>query len=172
MWQGSCHEVLDRRASNRKEWLSKETWSRITQIKCLKEEINRSSAEQARKRDLKSTYWQLSRDVRKNAIKDKKEFFFPLATEAKNAAWQQNMKRSYQITRTMSGKRSKLKTAVKNKEGRIVFTESGLFFFLTWCQRGRYTIFLLIVINLLFQILWESTSFLLWCQMQFPENNT
>ena len=35
-WQESCNEVLNRRASNRQEWLFKETWSLITQKKCLK----------------------------------------------------------------------------------------------------------------------------------------
>jgi len=53
-----------------------------------------------------------------------KEFFNALATEAENAARQRNMKRVYDITGIMSGKRSKLTRAVKNKEGRTISMES------------------------------------------------
>ncbi|KAL9959942.1 hypothetical protein ACROYT_G033321 [Oculina patagonica] len=37
-WQESCDEVLGRRASNRKEWLSNKTWSLILQRKGVKKE--------------------------------------------------------------------------------------------------------------------------------------
>jgi len=39
---------------------------------------------------------------------------------------------------------------------------SEIFFIPTRCQWGRYTIFLSIVMNLLFQIVWDSISVLLW----------
>ena len=47
-----------------------------------------------------------------------------LATEAENAVGQRNMKKFYEITRTVSGKRSKLTRAVKNKDGRTISTDS------------------------------------------------
>ncbi|XP_078357262.1 uncharacterized protein LOC144642146 [Oculina patagonica] len=121
-WQESCDEVLGRRASDRKEWLSNETWSLTLQRKGVKEEMN-GCKEQARQRDLTSRYWKLNKDVRKSARKDKKEFFNALATEAETAAGQRNMKRLYEITRAMSGKKSKQTRPVKNKEGRTISTE-------------------------------------------------
>ena len=41
-------------------------------------------------------------------------------------------------------------------------TRSKICFIPARCQWGRYTIFLSIVMNLLFQIVWDSTSVLLW----------
>ncbi|XP_078382358.1 uncharacterized protein LOC144665054 [Oculina patagonica] len=79
--------------------------------------------EQDRQRDLTSRYWKLNKEVRKSARKDKKEFFNALATEAETAAGQRNMNWLYEITRTMSGKKSKQTRPVKNKEGRTISTE-------------------------------------------------
>ena len=55
-WHESCDEVLCRRVSNRKECLSEESWSLITQRKCFKE-MNECK-EQARKKDLASLHRQ------------------------------------------------------------------------------------------------------------------
>ena len=46
-----------------------------------------------------------------------------LAIEAESAAGQRNMKRLYDITRTMSGKRSRPPEQVKNKDGFIITEE-------------------------------------------------
>ena len=100
-WQESCDEFPGKRKRNQKEWLSAETWSLITQRKRLKVEISRCT-EQAKKSNLTSRYWQLNKDVRKSAKKDKKEFLNTLATEAESAAGQRNMKRLHDITRTTS----------------------------------------------------------------------
>ena len=121
-WQTSCDEVLGKRRKSQKEWLSADTWNLITQRKRLKVEIN-SCTEQAKKNNLKSRYWQLDKDVRKSAKKDKKAFFDTLATEAESVAGQRNMKRLYDITRTMSGKRSRPLEPVKNKDGVIITQE-------------------------------------------------
>ena len=88
----------------------------------MKVEIN-SCTEQPKKSNLTSRYWQLNKDVRKSAKKDKKAFFDTLATEAESAAGQRNMKRPYDITRTLSGKRSKPPEPVKNKDGVIITEE-------------------------------------------------
>ena len=120
-WQKSCDEVLGKRRKSQKEWLSAETWNLITQRKRLKVDINSCSG-QAKKSNLTSRYWQLNKDVRKSAKKDKKAFLDTLATEVESAAGQRNMKRLYDITRAMSGKRSRPPEPVKNKDG-IIITE-------------------------------------------------
>ena len=71
----------------------------------LKEKINECN-EQARKRDLSSKFWEYNSAVRKSTKKDKKESINALTTEAETAAGQCNMKRLYEKTRTMSGKRN------------------------------------------------------------------
>ena len=65
-WQESRDDVLGKRASNRKEWLSNQTWSLILQRKGVKEETN-GCKEQARQRALTSRYWKLNNEVRKSA---------------------------------------------------------------------------------------------------------
>ena len=96
--------------------------------------------EQAKKSNLTSRYWQLSnKDVRKSAKKDKKAFFDTLATEAESAAGQRNMKRLYDITRTMSGKRSRPPKPVKNKDGVIITKEQE--------QRARWVEYFRDILN-------------------------
>ena len=121
-WQESCDEVVGKRKRTQKEWLSAETWNLITQWKRLKVEISRCN-EQAKKSSLTLMYLQLNKDVKKSAKKDKKEFYNTLATEAESAAGQRNMKRLYDITRTMSGKRRSQSKPVKSKEGVTITTE-------------------------------------------------
>ena len=133
-WQKSCDEVLGKRRKSQKEWLSAETWNLITQRKRLEVEIN-SCTEQAKKNNLTSRYWQLNKDIRKSAKKDKKAFFDTLAAEAESAAGQRNMKRLYDITRTMLGKRSRPPEPVKNKDGVIVTEEQEQR--ATWAEHFR-----------------------------------
>ena len=121
-WKKSCDEILGKGRKILKEWLSAETWNLITQRKQLKAEIY-SCTEQVKKSNLTSRYWQLNKDVRKNAKKDRKAFFDTLATEAESEAGQRNMKRLYDITRTTSGKRSRPPVPVKNKDGAIITEE-------------------------------------------------
>ena len=104
----------------------------------MKVEIN-NCAEQAKKNNLTSRYWQLDKDVKKSAKKDKKALFGTLATEAESAAGQRNMKRLYDITRTMSGKRSRPPEPVKNKDGVIITEEQE--------QRARWAEHLRDILN-------------------------
>ena len=67
----------------------------------LEVEISRCN-EQAKENSLTSMYWQLNKDVRKSATKDKKEFFNTLAMEC--AAGQRIMKSLYDRPRPRSRK--------------------------------------------------------------------
>ena len=71
----------------------------------LKVEIGRCN-EQGKKSSLTLIYQQFNMDVKKSAKKDKKEFYNTLATEGESAAGQGDMKRLYDIIRTISGERS------------------------------------------------------------------
>ena len=111
-----------KRERGQKEWLSEEKWNLITQVKRLKVGISRC-AEQGKKSNLTSRYWQLNKDVRKSAKKDKKKFLNALATEAKSGVGERNMKRLPGITKTMSVNGSRHPKPVKNKEGVAIFEE-------------------------------------------------
>lgn len=113
-WKESCDEILGKRKRNQKE-----TWNLITKRKCFTVEINRCN-EQARENSLTSRYCQLHKDVKKSA---KKEFFNALSTEAESAAGHRNMKRLYDITRIISGRRGSPTKQVKNKEGVTITTK-------------------------------------------------
>lgn len=51
----------------------------------LEVEISRCN-QQAKENSLTSMYWQLNKDVRKSATKDKREFFNTLAMECRNCS--------------------------------------------------------------------------------------
>ena len=104
-WQESCGEVLGKRKITQKDWLLAETWNLITQRKRLKVEIGRCN-EQDKKSSLTLIYQQFNMNVTTSTKKDNKEFYNTLATEDESTAGQGDMKRLYDITRTISGERS------------------------------------------------------------------
>nr|KAG5710147.1 hypothetical protein BaRGS_006666 [Batillaria attramentaria] len=102
-WTATCREVLGKKTRQHKEWLTSDTWDLITERKRLKDLINHTD-DQDDKRDLQAQYWDVNRQVKRSARNDKRNFINDLTEEAETAAGQRNMKRLYEITRTLSGK--------------------------------------------------------------------
>nr|KAG5685242.1 hypothetical protein BaRGS_035258 [Batillaria attramentaria] len=105
-WTATCREVLGKKTRQHKEWLTSDTWDLITERKRLKDLINHTD-DQDHKRDLQAQYWDVNRQVKRSARNDKRNFINDLTEEAETAAGQRNMKRLYEITRTLSGKNNK-----------------------------------------------------------------
>ena len=99
-WQESCNEVLGKGTETRKSGCRQKhgIWS---PSKCFQAKIGRCN-EQTKKSSLTSMHWQLNKDVRKSAKKDKKEFFNTLATEAESAG-QRNITRTEVDSQTQLG---------------------------------------------------------------------
>nr|KAG5704722.1 hypothetical protein BaRGS_005178 [Batillaria attramentaria] len=114
-WTATCREVLGKKTRQHKEWLTSDTWDLITERKRLKDLINHTD-DQDHKRDLQAQYWDVNRQVKRSARNDKRNFINDLTEEAETAAGQRNMKRLYEITRTLSGKNNNPTRPVKDKK--------------------------------------------------------
>ena len=121
-WKTTCQAVLGKKTKKHKEWLTTETWALITERKQLKDQVNQAQ-EHEEKQELQTLYWEKNRQVKKNARKDKRNFIEGLTQEAETAAGQRNMKRLYEITRTLSGKNSQPSRPVKDKNGNAITSE-------------------------------------------------
>lgn len=128
-WTSTCKEVLGKRRRKQKEWLTTDTWDLITQRKHLKDQIIQTQ-DQEHKQDLQAQYWDINRQVKRSARNDKRRYINNLTEEAETAAGQRNMKRLYEITRTLSGKNSNPTRPVKNKNGEVITREED--------QRARW----------------------------------
>nr|KAG5708548.1 hypothetical protein BaRGS_032969 [Batillaria attramentaria] len=118
----TCKKVLGKKTRQHKEWLTSDTWDLITERKRLKDLINHTD-DQDDKRDLQAQYWDVNRQVKRSARNDKRNFINDLTEEAETAAGQRNMKRLYEITRTLSGKNNNPTRPVKDKNGQIITKE-------------------------------------------------
>nr|KAG5702316.1 hypothetical protein BaRGS_002983 [Batillaria attramentaria] len=113
--RATCKKVLGKKTRQHKEWLTSDTWDLITERKRLKDLINHTD-DQDDNRDLQAQYWDVNRQVKRSARNDKRNFINDLTEEAETAAGQRNMKRLYEITRTLSGKNNNPTRPVKDKK--------------------------------------------------------
>ncbi|RUS72506.1 hypothetical protein EGW08_019734 [Elysia chlorotica] len=85
---------------------------------------NKAKAEeykdQVRKEELQGQYSELSQKVKRSTKQDKKNFIHELTEEAETAAAKGDMKRLYDITRTLSGKNRSTSCSVKDKDGKAI----------------------------------------------------
>ena len=121
-WTTTCKTVLGKKTRKHKEWLSTDTWTLITERKQLKDQIN-CTQDQVEKHELQAQYWETNRQVKRSARQDKRTYIEELTAEAESAAGQRNMKRLYEITRTLSGKNNNPSRPVKDKDGNIILGE-------------------------------------------------
>nr|KAG5697691.1 hypothetical protein BaRGS_000576 [Batillaria attramentaria] len=84
-------------------------------VHSLKESV-KTNAFRYHNRDLQAQYWDVNRQVKRSARNDKRNFINDLTEEAETAAGQRNMKRLYEITRTLSGKNNNPTRPVKDKK--------------------------------------------------------
>ena len=129
VWTTTCNTILGKKTRQHKEWLTTGTWTLIADRKHLKHQISQTQ-EQEKKKELQARYWEINRQVKRSARKDKRNFIEELTEEAETAAGQRNMKRVYDITRTLSGKNSNPSRPVKDKNGNTISDADG--------QRARW----------------------------------
>ena len=83
-----------------------------------------------KKRKVQTPYWTLNTFVKRNARKDKRRYIEELTKKAETAAGQRNMKKLYDITRTLPRKNSNPSCPVKDKNGNLLSSEGD--------QRARW----------------------------------
>nr|CAH8838906.1 unnamed protein product [Trichobilharzia regenti] len=75
------------------------------------------------KETLSSTYKALDKEVKNSARKDKRRFYDNLATEAEKASDKRDLRTLYQITKSLSGKRSTQAKPIKDSQGNPITKE-------------------------------------------------
>ena len=81
----ASEEIFGRRRINRKEWISKDTWGRITKHKEIKGKLLKADNE-TEKTNFRRQYCEANKSVKKAARKDKGTWVENLAQAAQNAA--------------------------------------------------------------------------------------
>ena len=118
-----CNNVLGKKTRQHKEWLSANAWTIINERKQLKNDINQTQDSQ-QKQDLQAQYLEFNRQVKKSTRADKRSFIHDLTIEAETAGGKRDMKRLYDITRTLLGKNKTPSRPVKDKKGETIADEA------------------------------------------------
>ena len=126
LWLDTCEEVLGKKKTQHKEWISSDTIKRIEKRKEKKATLNMSRT-RAAKVKAQEEYTTANREVKKSIKKDKKDYIEELASQAENAAGQGNLKDLYLTTRKLAGKFQQTDKPVKDKNGNpLTSTEEQL----------------------------------------------
>ena len=111
-------ETLGWRRRKKEEWISTKTWDMIGKRKAIKNKL--LSAKSPRlKENLKRTYSEQDKEVKKSAKKDKKDYIERLATDAEEAAARQDMGTLYRISKSLSGGFKNAETPVRKQDGEL-----------------------------------------------------
>ncbi|VDP21952.1 unnamed protein product [Schistosoma margrebowiei] len=115
----TCQEVLGLKKYHYKEWISTETLDKMKERKNKKAAINNSRT-RAAKVQAQAEYIEANKQVKRSIRADKKKYVEELATTAKKAASEGNMKQLCDTTMKISGKYSKRERPVKDKEDKQI----------------------------------------------------
>ena len=116
-----CTKVLGKKTRKHKEWITPDTWNHYREEE-LKRPNHPDTSNRGKTRTTSSILGEEQRSE-KSARKDKRAYIEELTTEAETAEDQRNMKRLYEITRTLSGKNSKPSRPVKDENGNAISGE-------------------------------------------------
>jgi hypothetical protein len=112
-------------SGKKEKWLSQETWDKMYKRKETKKKMLSTKSNRI-KEQLKITYSQQDKDVKRSARTDKRYHIDKLATEAETAAAKKDMKTVYQITKTLSGGYSApTNTPIRKENGTLTNSLKG-----------------------------------------------
>lgn len=121
LWKDTCKEVVGRRKTDSKPWLSRDTDSKVSERRKKKEAVNRSKT-RATKAAAQREYAIANKEV-KSVRRDKKKFIEDLAQQAEEAAGKNNLKDLYLTTRKLTGKFRHAQAHIKNSQGVLLTTK-------------------------------------------------
>ena len=119
MYSSTCEEVLGKVTRERKEWMSEDTWKIVEERRDLKAKME---AAKTRNQKLATThaYNMKNTEVKRSCRRDKRKRIDGIAREAEEAAEKRDMKKVYDTTRLLSGKRNVQSTPVKDENGEVL----------------------------------------------------
>nr|KAG5701564.1 hypothetical protein BaRGS_024814 [Batillaria attramentaria] len=121
LWHDTCEEVLGKRTTQHKEWISADTIQKLEVRKKKKTALNTSRTRRA-KAKAQEEYTAADREVKRSTRKDKRDYIDNLANQAEEAARQGNLKDLYQVTKKLAGKFQQTDKPVKDKNGHPLTT--------------------------------------------------
>nr|KAG5698059.1 hypothetical protein BaRGS_016707 [Batillaria attramentaria] len=121
LWHDTCEEVLGKRKTQHKEWISADTIQKLEVRKEKKTALNTSRTRRA-KAKAQEEYTAADREVKRSTRKDKRDYIDNLASQAEEAARQGNLKDLYQVTKKLTGKFQQTDKPVKDKNGHPLTT--------------------------------------------------
>nr|KAG5709545.1 hypothetical protein BaRGS_001595 [Batillaria attramentaria] len=121
LWHDTCEEVLGKRKTQHKEWISADTIQKLEVRKKKKTALNTSRTRRA-KAKAQEEYTAADREVKRSTRKDKRDYIDNLANQAEEAARQGNLKDLYQVTKKLAGKFQQTDKPVKDKNGHPLTT--------------------------------------------------
>ena len=116
LWLYTCEEVLGRKKTQHKDWISADTLQRLEERKTEKAQLNMGRTRAAKAR-AQEEYSAADKEVKRSVKKDKKNYVDSLATQAEEAAGQGNLKDLYMITKKLANKFQQTEKPVTDKNG-------------------------------------------------------
>ena len=121
LWHDTCKEVLGKKKTHHKEWISADTIQKLETRKKKKAELNTSRTRGA-KAKAQEEYTVVAKQVKQSIRKDKRDYIDNLAREAEEAAGQGNLKDLYMITKKLANKFQQSDKPVKDMHGKSLTT--------------------------------------------------
>ena len=122
MWKDTCEEVVGRRKTDNKPWLSTDTTRKVSERRGKKEALNRSKT-RATKMAAKRDYAAANKEVKKSVRRDKKKYIEDLAQQAEEAAGKNNLKDLYLTTKKLTDRFRHTQAHIKNAQGVLLTTK-------------------------------------------------
>ena len=121
LWHDTCDEVLGKKKTQHKEWISADTIQKLEVRKEKKTALNMSRT-RAAKAKAQAEYTVAEKEVKRSIKKDKRDHIDNLASQAEQAAGEGNLKDLYLITKKLTGKFQQTDKPVKDKNGNPLTT--------------------------------------------------
>ena len=121
LWHDTCEEVLGKKKTQHKEWMSANTTHKLETKRERKTVLNNSRT-RAAKGKAQQKYTAAEREVKRSIKKDKRDYIDDLARQAETAARQGNLRDLYLVTKKLTGKLQQTDKPVKDKNGNPLTT--------------------------------------------------
>ena len=121
IWHDTCEEVLGRKKTEHKEWISTNTIHKLESRREKKTTLNMSRT-RADKAKAQEEYTAADKEVKKSIKKDKRDYIDDLASQAEAAARQGNLKNLYLVSKKMTGRFRQTDKPVKDRYGNPLTT--------------------------------------------------
>ena len=121
LWQDTCEEVLGKKKTQHKEWISADTIHKLETRRERKTVLNNSRTRAAMAR-VQEEYTAVERSIKK----DKRDYIDDLARQAETAARQGTLRDQYLVTKKLTGKFQHTDKPVMDKNGSPLTTTNEL----------------------------------------------